>query len=97
MGCDCQPEGPLVEIKPAENGFVITAYNKVDRNVDTISLFSKVAEGIQTGDPMAAIQKAMGSERLKESVRRKEVEHHVAKTADEALKILGEILGTMKP
>lgn len=98
MGCDCQPEGPLIEISPAENGFIITAYNAVaDPKGGTLDVFAKAFGHMTADDPMAAFKKAVDQANLKDSVRRKEVEHHVAKTAEEALRILSEILSTMKP
>ena len=96
MSCDCDRQrAPLIEILPAENGYIITNYNK-SPDSPMSGLMGEIVVGMQGDDPAASFQKAINKINVKESVRRKEIEHHVAKSPEEALKILSEILSMMK-
>lgn len=88
----------MVQIMPVENGFVITAHHdQKERNQEAANIFSSIVGAIgKSEDPAAAFKKAVDQIQLKEAVRRKPVEHHVAKNIDEVIKLLAEILGSMK-
>ena len=95
-----EPQGPMIQIMPVENGYLITAYNgRPGGNTlaDASNIFNTLISSINKGgDPAEAFKKTLDSASLKESVRRKPVEHHVSKSVDETLKLIGEILGSMK-
>lgn len=94
------PQGPMIQIMPVENGYLITAYNgrtNVNNLSEASAVFTTLITSINKGeDPTAAFKKTLDQASLKESVRRKPVEHHVSKSVEETLKLVGEILGSMK-
>lgn len=89
------PEIAQVQILPVENGYLITAYYPQSKpNIP--DLMSSVMRGMQGGgDPAEAFAKTLSSINIKESVKRKATEHHVAKSVEEALHLVSEILASM--
>ena len=91
--------GPTVQITAVENGYLISAhYGPPKADLDSANSIINVALGglKEGGDPAASFQKAFEQLRLQQSVKRKPVEHHVAKNIDEVMKLLAEILSVMK-
>lgn len=94
------PTEPMVQITPVENGYLITAYNGKGKQGglgDLSNVMNTIFAAVHEGkDPAEVFKKIVNQENLKESVKRKPVEYHVSKSIDEALKLVGEILGSMK-
>lgn len=95
-----EPQGPMVQIMPVENGYLITAYNGNGKKTtmgDMSSIMNQIFGAMNSGeDPAQAFKKVVDQASMKEAVKRKSVEHHVSKNVDETLKLVGEILGSMK-
>ena len=88
----------MIQITPVENGFMITTYTgRQASSQDTTDLINNMftAAG-NSEDPIASAKKAFEQMALKSSTRRKSIEHHVAKSSEETIKLVSEILGTMK-
>jgi hypothetical protein len=89
----------MVQIMPVENGYLITAYmgRQGMGSQDTFDMLNTVFSSVgKSDDPIAAFKKSLDQAKLKSSTRRKPIEHHIARTADEAVGLVREILGTMK-
>lgn len=89
----------MVQIIPVENGFVITAHYDLKKNgiQDMNTVIQTALGGLSDGgDPTLVFKKVMDQVQLKDAVRRKPVEHHVAKNLEEMVRLLTEILGSMK-
>jgi len=89
------PEIAQVQILPVENGYLITAYYpQAKPNIP--DLMTHIMKGMQGGgDPAEAFAKTLGAINIRESVKRKATEHHVAKSVEEALHLVSEILASM--
>jgi hypothetical protein len=89
--------GPSLQITPVENGYIISTFHGQKERGDIPEMLSSVMNGFSSGeDPAESVAKAIGSIKIKESTRRKAVEHHIAKSIEEVLKLIPEILGSMK-
>lgn len=89
-----EPNTPMIQILLAENGYIITAYSaRYSGGAEIAEIIGPISGG---EDPGEVLKKAFKSQQLKESTRRKPIEHHIAKSKDELMMLLGEILSTLK-
>lgn len=87
-----------VRISRAENGFVIRVFwRKTPMDVPALikETLSTAETAKEPGDFVNAITKLLSRQSLREGTARKPREIYIAKSTEEAIKLLSEILGEM--